>query len=92
MNGAPSTEPETLPRRHGVFADVTYKVIDGRKRAVAWTHQRGDQYVVTGVDVRGRRFKQTYGNWWQAEAINIWRGTRWLVRQGRRLRLQTVRN
>jgi hypothetical protein len=59
---------------------------------VSWTHQDGDKYVVTGETRDGRRFKQTHDNWSTARCINLWRGTKWLLRDGRKHRLQTVFN
>jgi len=59
----------------------------------AWTHQDGDQYLVTGVDTRGKRFKALrFDNWNQAKCINLYRGTYWLLRNNRRYRIMSVYN
>lgn len=52
-----------------------------------WHGEHGDRYEVTGVNVYGKRFKVTCMNWGQARAINLWRGTKWLVRGGRRYKI-----
>ena len=58
----------------------------------AWTHLGGDQYVVTGVTTDGKRFKRTYDSWRWAQAINLHRGTKWLLRDGKRYRIVSVYN
>ena len=59
----------------------------------AWTHEEGDQYVITGTFPDGRRFKAiTVSNWRYADSINLYRGTKWLLRDGVRYRLTTVNN
>lgn len=58
-----------------------------------WQHQDGDVYVVTGVDTRGIRFKpMRYSSWFWANGINLYRGTKWLERNGKRYRIQRVWN
>jgi len=59
---------------------------------VTWTHQPGDSYIVTGVTRAGKRFRFTTDRWPLASAINAWRGTYWLSRNGRRYRIATVYN
>ena len=49
-----------------------------------WEHQSGDKYLVTGTDLRGRRFSQTYSDWLQAKGVNIAKGSKWLLRNGKR--------
>lgn len=56
-----------------------------------WTHRGGDTYKATGTDRSGRRFRIT-GPWSHIRHINLWRGTKWLVRGGRSYRLVTVTN
>lgn len=52
---------------------------------VSWQPQPGDSYVVTGVLTNGRRFRPIRtDNWAYANGINLWRGTKWLVRNGKR--------
>lgn len=59
---------------------------------VTWTQQDGDTYLVTGVDRSGRRFRRVCSSWREASCINVWRGSRWLLRGGRRFRINTVNN
>jgi len=58
---------------------------------VSWVHMAGDTYLATGVDRDGRRFKGS-GSWAFVCGINIWRGSFWLIRHGRRHRIMKVRN
>lgn len=57
-----------------------------------WTHEQGDSYLVTGVDRRGRRFAIRCATWLHASGINVWRGSKWLLRDGKRKLLQRVSN
>lgn len=60
---------------------------------ISWDNADVQEYHVTGVDRSGKRFKIVTKNWWQASAINVWRGTRWAVgHDGKRHRIQTIRN
>lgn len=51
-------------------------------------------YVVTGVTVNGKRFKRTFGadgyRW--AMMINLWRGSVWEEKDGKRKLLKRVWN
>ncbi len=54
---------------------------------------RFKRYVVTGVDVRGKRFRMTYGSGFWAMSINLWRGSVWGVSvSGKRTLLKRVYN
>jgi hypothetical protein len=57
-----------------------------------WTAKKGDKYHVTGVTTDGKRFKQVHESWAWASMVNLWRGTVWLVREGRRYRIKSVYN
>lgn len=57
-----------------------------------WTTQEGDYYLVTGIDIKGKRLKQYCPNWYVCKGINLWRGTKWLVRYDKRHRIATVWN
>lgn len=57
-----------------------------------WYHEAGDKYHVTGVDRDGKRFKLVYENYYMANAINLWRGSVWLVRNGKRHLVKRVYN
>lgn len=59
---------------------------------ISWTHQPDDLYVVTGVTRDGKRFAATYSNWFHAQGINLWRGSKWLYRDGKRKLLVRVWN
>lgn len=59
---------------------------------VEWTRIQGDRYHVTGVDRAGRRFRIETDNWHHARGINVYRGSRWLVRGGRRFLIHRVTN
>lgn len=59
----------------------------------AWQSEPGDYYLVTGVDANGKRFKAIKFESWEAAAcINLYRGTKWLVRGGKRWVIQEVYN
>lgn len=55
-------------------------------------HKTGDKYHVTGVDLNGRRFKIVTDNPHWALAINVYRGTVWQVRDGRRRIIRRIYN
>lgn len=40
--------------------------------------------MATGVDRDGKRFVKTAKEWKWIAGINLWRGTKWLVRDGKR--------
>jgi len=46
------------------------------------THNKGDTYHVTGVDIDGKRFKIVTSSPIQALGINLWRGTVWQLKAG----------
>jgi len=52
----------------------------------------GDKFIVTGVDVRGRRFKTTSDSYAHVRGINVWRGSKWLLRDGKRTLLERIYN
>lgn len=55
-------------------------------------HQTGDRYHVTGVTVYGKRFRIETDNPYHALAINLYRGSVWLVRGGKRRLIRRVYN
>lgn len=58
-----------------------------------WTHLPGDVYICTGVDVYGKRFPAIRTTSWpHAHSINLYRGTKWLERNGKRYRIYSVYN
>lgn len=58
----------------------------------SWVQIAGDSYLVTGVDRRGKRFKIRCATWQHADCINVWQGTKWLLRNGKRIKIQSVCN
>ena len=59
---------------------------------VTWTHQPGDLYICTGVTTSGKRFRFITSHWSAANGINIFRGTKWLLRDGKRHIIQRCYN
>lgn len=59
----------------------------------SWHSMPGDSYIATGVYVRGGRFKPVHcSTWSHCQAINLYRGSRWLVRDGKRYLIERVYN
>lgn len=44
----------------------------------------GDTFEVTGTVRNGKRFKLTTNSIRQAKSVNVIKGTRWLIRDGKR--------
>ena len=64
-----------------------------RDGTCTWDHKDGDIYVATGVLVNGKRFKPIRSQHWHyISGINLYRGTKWLERDGKRYRIQSVYN
>lgn len=59
---------------------------------VTWLQCPGDLYHVTGVTPRGQRYRIVTPSWRYASGINQWRGSVWLVRNGKRYRIRTTYN
>lgn len=57
-----------------------------------WEQLDGDAYLVTGLDRAGKRFRIKTSNWAHARGINVWRGSKWLVRAGKRYLVQRITN
>mgnify|MGYP003109119744 CR=1 len=57
-----------------------------------WCQEKGDSYRVTGVDRNGKRFAINCSSWSYARMINVWRGSKWLVRKGKKFRICEVWN
>lgn len=66
---------------------MTSPIING-----TWTHLKGDRYRVIGKDRSGKPFKQEYDNWFWANGINVWQGSKWLIRKGKKYLIQTITN
>jgi len=56
--------------------------------------QEGDKFVVTGLLYNStKHFKSmVFDCWEQARCINLWRGSRWILRNGKRILIETVYN
>jgi len=54
--------------------------------------QKGDKFIVTGVTITGQRFKKVFDSFMWADGINLWRGSVWLLRNGKRTLLKRVWN
>jgi hypothetical protein len=70
----------------GIYPFFTFA---GKKN---WVHIQGDVYVVTGIDCSRIRFQVFTQNWLHAKSINVFRGTRWLLRGGKRWMIERVFN
>lgn len=56
-----------------------------------WVHQEGDLYLITGkYHHSSKRFRKIYQDWNYAKGINLWAGTKWLVRDNRRYKITAV--
>ena len=66
--------------------------IERKGGRVYWSEKPGDSYVITGQDRDGKRFRITSESWRYIQSINAWRGTRWLLRNGKKWKIQTVNN
>ena len=58
----------------------------------AWVQQAGDLYLATGVTADGKRFRVSNVSWRYIQSINLWKGSRWLVRGGKRYLIDRVTN
>lgn len=59
---------------------------------ISWTHRHSDLYVVTGILTNGKRFALTTRFWSHASGINLYRGSKWLYRGGKRKLIIRVYN
>jgi len=58
-----------------------------------WIPEPGDLYLVTGRYYNSnKRFSMLFQNWNYAGGINLWRGSKWLYRQGKRYLITSVNN
>lgn len=57
-----------------------------------WTHEQGDKYLVVGIDKAGQRYRTESEIWRYIEGINIYRGNKYLIRNGRRYLIQRINN
>ena len=60
---------------------------------VTWEHEAGDMYVATGVGTNGQRLPAVRSRSWRhISGINQYRGNKWLERDGKRYKIQSVYN
>jgi len=76
--------------KHARRATVERELPGGELKMVYEREQ--DTYEVTGVDRSGKRFKHIYGSEFHAMGINLWRGSVWRVRNGKRTLIDRVSN
>tara|TARA_B100000676_G_C17501766_1_gene543522 strand:- start:85 stop:444 length:360 start_codon:yes stop_codon:yes gene_type:complete len=76
--------------KHARRATVERELPGGELKMVYEREQ--DTYEVTGVDRSGRRFKQAYKSKFFAMGVNLWRGSVWHVRDGKRKLIKRVTN
>ena len=67
------------------------RVLPGGELKMVYEREQ-DTYEVTGVDRSGRRFKQAYKSKFFAMGVNLWRGSVWHVRDGKRKLIKRVTN
>ena len=60
--------------------------------SVSWDSLPEDRYLATGVCRDGKRFRTMSADYKFIRGINLWRGTKWLLRNGKRYKLQSVYN
>ena len=49
-----------------------------------WENLPGDSYLITGFDKVGQKFRLKAFSWGYASGINVWKGSKWLIRDGKR--------
>ena len=79
--------------KHAIRATVERELPGGGMKMVYDPSQ--DTYEVTGVDRSGKRFKRTFKGEaaeFHATGINLWRGSVWRVRNGKRTLIDRVFN
>ena len=62
------------------------------KGKAEWVHKNGDSYIASGTDRNGKRFRIESGNWGYIEGINVFKGSKWLKRDGIRYLIKRIHN
>lgn len=57
-----------------------------------WQARSTDSYLATGRDRSGKRFSIMSARWSHCSCINVWRGNKWLIRDGKRHHIQSIQN
>lgn len=74
-------------------SELTRKSPIVRKNGIAtWTACEGDRYVATGLDVNGKRFRIESASFSHIRGINLFRGNKWLLREGHKHLILSVIN
>lgn len=56
-----------------------------------WEHQEGDIYCATGILRNGKRFQAIRSPLWAyINGLNLFNGSKWLERNGKRYRIQRI--
>lgn len=71
---------------------ATNPITKHKDGTISWDSMQGDCYLATGVTRDGKRFRTSSADYRFIRCINLWRGTKWLVRNGKRYKLQSVYN
>ena len=74
--------------KHARRATVERELPGGELKMVY--ERTADTYDVTGVDRSGKRFKLSFSGEFHAMGINLWRGSVWRVRDGKRTLIKRV--
>ena len=64
--------------------------VQGNVNNRVWVNKEGDSYLVTGTTVSGKKFTIITTSWMKCQGINLFRGRKYLVREGRRKLLMEV--
>lgn len=75
-----------------LFSNPMNPITKNTDGTIAWDSMQGDRFLATGVDRYGKRFRTTSVDFKFIRCINLWRGTKWLVRNGKRYKLYSVYN
>lgn len=67
-------------------------IVRAQDGSTHWINQAGDTYLATGTTPRGQRVRVSNPSWQHIRGINLWRGRKWLVRNGKRHLITTVHN
>lgn len=66
-----------------------FTIVEGTK---TWISKPGDTFTVTGVDRSNKRFKITSTSYGYIAGINVWSGSMWLNRDGKRFLIKRITN
>lgn len=58
----------------------------------SWVQVAGDQYLATGKDRNGKRFRIMSRLWSYIDGLNLWNGTKWLIRNGKKYKIKSIKN